>query len=97
VPAGLLAEMAASVHRFHESPQEAEMPYYTCNLTKKLWFTSNFDLFRLPRPTGKTPSSAWCPVGVLRRGVAMLELPLGPCSSGRHAAARASPLQASCH
>ncbi|EMS57739.1 1-aminocyclopropane-1-carboxylate oxidase-like protein 3 [Triticum urartu] len=35
VPADLLAEMVASVRRFHESPAEAKTPHYTRDLAKK--------------------------------------------------------------
>uniref|UniRef100_N1R451 1-aminocyclopropane-1-carboxylate oxidase-4-like protein n=1 Tax=Aegilops tauschii TaxID=37682 RepID=N1R451_AEGTA len=36
VPADLLAEMLASVRRFHESPAEAKTPHYTRDLARKL-------------------------------------------------------------
>ena len=48
VPADLLAEMLASVRRFHESPAEAKTPHYTRDLAKKVRFNSNFDLFQSP-------------------------------------------------
>nr|BAJ90183.1 predicted protein [Hordeum vulgare subsp. vulgare] len=48
VRAGLLAEMLASVRRFHESPAEAKTPYYTRDLARKVRFNSNFDLFQSP-------------------------------------------------
>uniref|UniRef100_A0A452XY35 Fe2OG dioxygenase domain-containing protein n=2 Tax=Aegilops tauschii subsp. strangulata TaxID=200361 RepID=A0A452XY35_AEGTS len=48
VPADLLAEMLASVRRFHESPAEAKTPHYTRDLARKVRFNSNFDLFQSP-------------------------------------------------
>uniref|UniRef100_A0A0E0QIJ4 Fe2OG dioxygenase domain-containing protein n=1 Tax=Oryza rufipogon TaxID=4529 RepID=A0A0E0QIJ4_ORYRU len=42
----LMEEMLAAVRRFHEEPLEAKVPYYTRDVASKVWFNSNFGLFR---------------------------------------------------
>ncbi|WVZ90377.1 LOW QUALITY PROTEIN: hypothetical protein U9M48_036684 [Paspalum notatum var. saurae] len=48
VPRELLSDALSSVRRFHESPPEAKRPYYTRDLTRRVRFNSNFDLFQSP-------------------------------------------------
>ncbi|KAL6638618.1 hypothetical protein ACP70R_023729 [Stipagrostis hirtigluma subsp. patula] len=48
VPGELLAEMLAAIRRFNEQPPEAKRPYYTRELSRKVRFNSNFDLFQSP-------------------------------------------------
>ncbi|CAL4891982.1 unnamed protein product [Urochloa decumbens] len=48
VPVDLMSEMLSSVRRFHESPAEAKLPYYTRDPRRRLRFNSNFDLFQSP-------------------------------------------------
>ncbi|KAF7076514.1 hypothetical protein CFC21_081150 [Triticum aestivum] len=60
----LLAEMLASVRRFHESPAEAKRPYYSRDQRRRVQFNSNFDLFT-------SPAANW-------RDTMFLELPLPP-------------------
>uniref|UniRef100_A0A0E0HQN8 Non-haem dioxygenase N-terminal domain-containing protein n=1 Tax=Oryza nivara TaxID=4536 RepID=A0A0E0HQN8_ORYNI len=40
--------MLAAVRYFHEEPLEAKAPYYTRDVGSKVWFSSNYDLFRPP-------------------------------------------------
>ncbi|CAL4906358.1 unnamed protein product [Urochloa decumbens] len=48
VPVDLMSETLSSVRRFHESPAEAKLPYYTRDPRRRLRFNSNFDLFQSP-------------------------------------------------
>ncbi|KAL6605989.1 hypothetical protein ACP70R_041642 [Stipagrostis hirtigluma subsp. patula] len=42
----VMAAMLAAVRRFNEAPAEAKRPYYTRDITRKVRFNSNFDLFQ---------------------------------------------------
>ncbi|KAL6861838.1 hypothetical protein ACP4OV_017538 [Aristida adscensionis] len=44
----LLAGMLMAVRRFHEAPVEVKRPYYTRDISRKVRFNSNFDLFQSP-------------------------------------------------
>ncbi|KAI4986940.1 hypothetical protein ZWY2020_019570 [Hordeum vulgare] len=64
VPDDLLAEMLASVRRFHESPAETKRPYYSRDHRRRVRYNSNFDLFT-------SPAANW-------RDTVFLELPPAP-------------------
>ncbi|CAN1807379.1 1-aminocyclopropane-1-carboxylate oxidase homolog 1 [Linum perenne] len=48
VPANILDEMLAGVHRFFEQDVELKKPYFDHDLTKKVVYTSNYDLYTAP-------------------------------------------------
>ncbi|CAN6356293.1 unnamed protein product [Urochloa humidicola] len=48
IPANLLSSTLTSVRRFHESPHESKLPYYTRDPHRRVRFNSNFDLFQSP-------------------------------------------------
>ncbi|CAN1807386.1 1-aminocyclopropane-1-carboxylate oxidase homolog 1 [Linum perenne] len=51
VPANILDEMLAGVHRFFEQDVELKKPYFDHDLTKKVVYTSNYDLYTAPLPS----------------------------------------------
>ncbi|CAN6361095.1 unnamed protein product [Urochloa humidicola] len=48
IPIDLLANTLTSVRRFHESPHESKLPYYTRDPHRRVRLNSNFDLFQSP-------------------------------------------------
>ncbi|KAF7039760.1 hypothetical protein CFC21_049708 [Triticum aestivum] len=62
VPDDLLAEMLASVRRFHESPVETKRAYYSRDHRRRVQFNSNFYLFQ-------SPAASW-------RDTMFLQMPL---------------------
>ncbi|KAL6627596.1 hypothetical protein ACP70R_031322 [Stipagrostis hirtigluma subsp. patula] len=61
VPGEAMATMLAAARRFHESPVEAKMPYYTRDTTTtKVRYYSNLDLFQSPAASWR--DSIFCDV-----------------------------------
>ncbi|KAF9588895.1 hypothetical protein IFM89_016858 [Coptis chinensis] len=48
IPTDVLDEMIEGVRRFNEQPNEVKSKYYTRDLTKKVVYNSNFDLYQAP-------------------------------------------------
>lgn len=48
IPKSDLDEMLAGIRRFHEQDGEVKKEFYTRDLSKKVLFLSNFDLFQAP-------------------------------------------------
>ncbi|CAN6329227.1 unnamed protein product [Urochloa humidicola] len=48
IPINLLSNILTSVRRFHESPSESKLPYYTRDPRRRVRFNSNFDLLQSP-------------------------------------------------
>ncbi|XP_050210376.2 1-aminocyclopropane-1-carboxylate oxidase homolog 3-like [Mercurialis annua] len=48
IPINVLEEMKNGVHRFHEQDSELKKRYYSRDLTKKVLYNNNFDLYRAP-------------------------------------------------
>ncbi|PIA28373.1 hypothetical protein AQUCO_07000002v1 [Aquilegia coerulea] len=48
IPLNVMGEMVEAVRSFNEQPQEMKAEYYTRDLTKKVMYNSNFDLYKAP-------------------------------------------------
>ncbi|KAK2647246.1 hypothetical protein Ddye_022441 [Dipteronia dyeriana] len=48
IPGSVLEAMKAGVHRFHEQVNEVKKEFYTRDMTKRVIYNANFDLFSAP-------------------------------------------------